>query len=197
MKTIAVVHQKGGVGKTTIAINIALYFARNGANVAMADADAQGSLTASADLLDGIRLVSLTDVLNQTVDADLVVIDTSPRNDITLNAILLAADLVLIPVKPGYLDVLALNDTRAIIQQLRSKVPRTAIVLNMVPPGKNAITRETIEMLQGFAMQVLNTRLHNRVAYGRSTLTNGVFGSDDKKAQTEIESLATELLELL
>jgi len=194
MKTIVVAQQKGGVGKTTLALNVALYFARNGANVAIADADAQGSLTASADLLEGLRLVSVQEVFNGKAEADLVVIDTSPRNDADLPKVLALADFVLVPVKPGYLDVLALKDTQAILQQ--AGIKKAGIVLNMVQ-HRNAVTREVQELLQGFSIPLMTTQIFQRVAYTRSTMTNGVFGSDDAKAQAEIENLADEILENL
>ena len=194
MKTIVVAQQKGGVGKTTLTLNIALYFAQSGASVAIADADAQGSLTASADLLEGIQLVNIKDVLAGQVEADLIVIDTSPRNDAELSKVLALADFVLIPVKPGYLDVLALKDTQAILSEVGSK--KAGIVLNMVQ-HRSALTREVQELLQNFSIPVLKTQIFQRVAYARSTMTNGVFGSDDLKAQAEIENLADEILESL
>jgi chromosome partitioning protein len=194
MKTIVVAQQKGGVGKTTLALNIALYFARNGANVAIADADAQGSLTASADMIEGLHLVSLSEVLEGKTSADLIVIDTSPRNDADLPKVLKLADFVLIPVKPGYLDVLALKDTQAILNS--AGIKKAGIVLNMVQ-HRNAVTREVQELLQSFTIPVMASQVFQRVAYTRSTMTNGVFGSEDVKAQAEIENLADEILESL
>ena len=194
MKTIVVAQQKGGVGKTTLTLNIALYFSQNGASVAIADADPQGSLTASADLLEGLQLVSIKEVLERKVAADLIIIDTSPRNDADLPKVLAIADFVLIPVKPGYLDVLALRDTQAILSNVGNK--KAGIVLNMVQ-HRNAITREVQELLQSFSIPLLKTQIFQRVAYARSTMTNGVFGSDDLKAQAEIENLADEILENL
>ena len=194
MKIIVVAQQKGGVGKTTLSVNLALYFARNGANVAIADADAQGSLTASADLLDGLQLVTIKDVFAKKANADLLIIDTSPRNDADLPKVLALADFVLIPVKPGYLDVLALKDTQAILQS--AGIKKAGIVLNMVQ-HRNALTREVQELLQSFSIPLLTTHIFQRVAYTRSTMTNGVFGSDDVKAQAEIENLADEILELI
>lgn len=194
MKTIVVAQQKGGVGKTTLSLNIALYFARSGANVAIADADAQGSLTATADLVEGLQLVKVGEVLAGLVSADLIVIDTSPRNDADLSKVLALADFVLIPVKPGYLDVLALKDTQSILEQVGVK--KSGIVLNMVQ-HRNALTREVQELLQSFSIPLLSTVIFQRVAYARSTMTNGVFGSDDVKAQAEIENLADEILESL
>lgn len=194
MKTIVIAQQKGGVGKTTLALNIALYFSRNGANVAIVDADAQGSLTASADMIDGLELMSLSDVLSKKASADLVVIDTSPRNDADLPNVLRLADFVLIPVKPGYLDVLALKDTQEILKN--AGVEKAGIVLNMVQ-HRNAVTREVKELLQSFTIPIMNTQVFQRVAYTRSTMTNGVFGSEDLKAQAEIEGLVDEILEKL
>lgn len=199
MKTITLVQQKGGVGKTTLALNIALHVAGQGASVAVADADPQGSIRATSDLFEGLQLVPIETVLKARVSADLLVIDTSPRNDAHLVKLLQLTDFALIPVKPGYFDVLALNDTLALIAQARTqRTLKVGIVLNMVK-HRNAVNRDIRKLLADSAhdIELLPTGIHDRVAYSRTTLTNGVMGSTDEKAKAELDQLVTEIFDRL
>ncbi|CAN5321850.1 ParA family partition ATPase [soil metagenome] len=190
MKTITILQQKGGVGKTTLTLNLALFFAKEGAKVAICDADSQGSLTDIADMLEGVDLVSVEQVLAGQVDAQVLLIDTSPRNDIELPKLLAMTDYALLPVRPGYLDALAMKATATILKA--SSVPKSGIVLNQVQ-HRNSVTRDVLDMLAKFEIPILMTRVGQRVSYTRSAMTNGVFGSDDEKAQQEISLLAMEI----
>ena len=199
MKIIAIVSQKGGVGKSTLALNLALYFATQGVDVAVSDADAQGSLTAAASFLTNLTFVKPADVWNKQVDnLDLIVVDTSPRNDIDLSKLLAVADYVLIPVRPGFFDVLAVKDTVALLAQARVERPnlKAGIVLTMVQ-HRTAVTRDVVAMLETFSVETLPIMIHNRVAYTRSAMTNGVLGSNDLKAYEEISGLATAIIDRL
>ncbi|RYC66335.1 ParA family protein [Spirosoma sordidisoli] len=191
MKIITVVQQKGGVGKTTIALNLAMFYRQKGASVALCDADSQGSLTAAADQLGSVGLISVADVLAGWVGADVLIIDTSPRNDAALSSLLARADYALLPIRPGYLDALAIRDTAAIVAS--SGVRSAGIVLNMVQ-HRNAVTRDILDVLTSFSIPLLITRIGQRVAYTRSILTGaGVFGTEDTKAQEEIAQLGMEI----
>lgn len=194
MKIITVLQQKGGVGKTTLALNIAAFFAQKGVAVAVCDADTQGSLTMAADVVSGLRLVSVPDVLAGRVPADikLLVIDTSPRNDVDLPKLLAITDYALMPVRPGYFDVMAMRDTVAILQGLDQPC-KAGIVLNQVQ-HRTAVTRDILELLGRFDIPVLMARVMQRVAYTRSPVTeNAVFGSEDEQAIQEISQLGMEI----
>ena len=199
MKIIAIVSQTGGVGKSTLTLNLALFLGTQGADVAVCDADAQGSLTAAADLLTGLRFVQPADVWSrQVADFDLVIVDTSPRNDADLAKLLAVADFVLIPVRPGFFDVLAVKDTIALLTQAQVKRPdlKAAIVLTMVQ-HRTAVTRDVQAMLEAFPVETLPVMVHHRVAYTRSAMTNGILGSNDLKAYEEITDLATAIIDRL
>lgn len=198
MKTITVAHQKGGVGKTTLALNLAHGFA-DSARVAVTDTDLQGSINSLGNLITGIDLVSPDDVLSGKLkDYDLLVIDTPPYLTNRLSDLFGISDYVLVPTKTGILDVMAIRATIALLGESMKKRPnlRAGIVLNMVMP-RTSLTAEVKEALQEYDLPVLPTMIHQRVSYARSPLTNGVFGSDDEKAIDEIQSLATDILNQL
>ena len=76
MKVITIAHQKGGVGKTTLAVNLAYCFAEN-TRVAIVDADLQGSVTDLKEFLSGVEVASLDSLISgQLVEFDLVIVDT-------------------------------------------------------------------------------------------------------------------------
>lgn len=198
MKTITVAHQKGGVGKTTLALNLAYCFA-DSACVAVTDTDLQGSINSLGDLVKGIDLVDPNDVIEGKVNNyDLLVIDTPPYLTNRLSDLFLISDFVLIPTKTGILDVMAIRATIALLDQSMKKRPslRAGIVLNMVMP-RTSLTVEVKEALQEYKLPLLPTMIHQRVSYVRSPITAGVFGSDDEKAKDEIQSLASDILNQL
>ena len=198
MKIITVAHQKGGVGKTTLALNLAFSFA-DSARVAVTDTDLQGSINSLGQLLTGIDLVAPDDVLAGTVTGyDLLVIDTPPYLTNRLPDLFALSDFVLVPTKPGILDTMAVRATVAMLQESIKKKPnlKAGIVLNMVMP-RTSLTNEVRDVLAEFAIPVLPTMIHQRVSYARSPLTNGVFESDDEKAKDEIQALATDILNQL
>jgi len=198
MKTITVAHQKGGVGKTTLALNLAYCFA-DSARVAVTDTDLQGSINSLGSLVTGIDLVNPDDVLaGKLKDYDLLVIDTPPYLTNRLPDLFALSDYVLVPTKTGILDVMAIRATIALLDQSMAKRPnlRAGIVLNMVMP-RTSLTAEVKEALQEYSIPILPTMIHQRVSYARSPLTAGVFGSDDEKAIDEIQSLATDILNQL
>lgn len=195
MKTITVAHQKGGVGKITLALNLAYCFA-DSAHVAVTDTDLQGSINSLGKLVTGIDLVSSDDVLTDKLkDYDLLVIDTPPYLTNRLPDLFAISDYVLVPTKTAILDIMAIRATIALLNQSMAKRPnlRAGIVLNMVMP-RTSLTAEVKEALQEYDIPLLSTMIHQRVSYARSPLTAGVFESDDEKAKDEIQSLATDIL---
>ncbi|UHG94957.1 ParA family protein [Spirosoma oryzicola] len=198
MKTITVAHQKGGVGKTTLALNLAYCFA-DSATVAVTDTDLQGSINSLGKLVTGIDLVSPEAVLAKSLtDYDLLVIDTPPYLTNRLQELFELSDYVLVPVKPGVLDAMAVRATIALLNESMKKRPglKAGIVLNMVMP-RTSLTTEVKEVLQEYDLPLLGTMIHQRVSFARSPLTAGVFESDDEKAKDEIQSLATDILNQL
>ncbi len=130
MAIIAVLNSKGGVGKTTTALNLAVGRALAGRDVLAVDGDRQGSLMAAlANREDGptVAVAHYPDgqILRQQVTLARrryqdIVIDAGGRDNTALRAAMLIADLVLIPFQPRSFDVWALDDMQALIAEGRA-----------------------------------------------------------------------------
>jgi len=199
MKIITVAHQKGGVGKTTLALNLAACFAQ-GLKVGVLDTDMQGSLSGIKDELEGITFVPFDGKLDQLAKQpfDLLVVDTPPYLTNQLPDLFAVSDFVLVPSKVGFFDVMAIKATIELLTQAEQKRPQLkyGVVLNMVKP-RTGLNKSVQEILSSYGAVLLTTTIADRVSYTRSALTSGVFGSDDEKAKEEITSLADEILTTL
>ncbi|MCK8496030.1 ParA family protein [Spirosoma sp. RP8] len=198
MKVITIAHQKGGVGKTTLSINLAFAFA-DSAKVAIVDADLQGSVSDLNEYLTGLDVVPLDSLLKGNLTGyDLVIVDTPPYLSNRLSELFALSDFVLVPTKAGILDAMAIRATIALLRQSMDLKPalKAGIVLNMVLP-RTSITEEVKEILSGYRIPVLSSAISQRVSYTRSPVTQGVFGLDDSRAKEEIISLAGEILDSL
>jgi chromosome partitioning protein len=199
MKIITVAHQKGGVGKTTLALNLAACF-KDDLRVGLLDTDVQGSLSGLMDMLEGIELIPFNNDLSglRGIDKDILIIDTPPYLTNQLPALFEASDFVLVPSKVGFLDVMAVRATIQMLKevQTRKKDLKAAIVLNMVKPRTN-MNDEIREILKDYDIPVLKTSISDRVSYARSPIMSGVFAGDDDKAKSEITALADEIFSFL
>ena len=197
-KIITIAHQKGGVGKSTLAINLALCF-QDHLSVALVDTDLQGSLYHIREDFQDLTIIGadkLRDI--QQLDYDLIIVDTPPYLSSRLPELFLNSDFILVPTKAGFFDVMAIRSTLALIKEAQQKVPhiKAGIVLNMVKP-RSGITREVAELLQTMQTPLLKTRVHDRVSIARSSMTEGIFNGADRKAKEEIMSLTEEVVECI
>lgn len=198
MLIISVVHQKGGVGKTTLALNLAFCLSEN-LKVGIADTDLQGSISEIEEFIQGIDLVPLEKVRNkEPLDYDVLVIDTPPYLTNKLHEIFLISDFVLIPTKAGYLDALAVKATIGLYKEAKKQKAtlKAGIVLNMVMHN-TSLNSEVKEILEDYDLPLLKSQISQRVSFARSPMTNGIFNSEDEKAKTEIVNLADEILNYL
>lgn len=179
--TIAVSSLKGGVGKSTLSLNLATCLHRVGHRALVVDTDPQGTCrmwaAKAAEMeSDGPPVVSIEgktlrrDLSRISKGFDVVVIDSPPRMGTEARAAMLAADLVLMPVIPGAADVWALQETIEVFneaKQFRDEL-RAVIVLNRA--DRTTLTKLALHALDGLDVSILESALRNRVAYGEATL---------------------------
>ena len=207
---IGIAALKGGVGKSTIAINLASHLHRHKHRVLVVDGDSQGTCRGWAAIAAGAErdtppVVSMgpemrRDIARVAGGFDVVVIDTPPRLGAEQRAAMLVSDLVLIPVTPGPADVWALQETLALLDEARDLRPelRTAIVLNRMSP-RTALASVTRGAIEESGVTALKSILGNRVAFGEAMATGQgvVTYAPNSIAAQEIEQVATEALALL
>ncbi|MEO6520567.1 MAG: ParA family protein [Mucilaginibacter sp.] len=195
-KIITIAHQKGGVGKSTLAINLALCF-QDQLSVALVDTDLQGSLYHIREDFPELAIIGVDRLQDiQQLAYDLIIIDTPPYLSSRLPELFLYSDFILVPTKAGFFDVMAIRSTLALIKEAQHKAPhiKAGIVLNMVKP-RSGITKDVSELLESIGTPLLKTRVHDRVSIARSSMTAGIFNSDDKRAKEEIMALTEEVVE--
>jgi len=205
---IAVAHQKGGVGKSTIAANLAAYFRTQGANSAIVDADIQGSITnlvetyGEDNVYGSIKLVPRHEYNDfsdlQKRQEDILFIDTPPYLSTDLDEIFLISDYVLVPTKISPLDMLAIEATIELLDNVKKQKPElvVGVVINLVNQSEGFL-QKIKDYLSSRGAVVQSTVIVKRTEFQRSFLAGSIFESTDKKAQKEIATLAEEIIATL
>jgi len=208
MYVIAVLNQKGGSGKTTIATHLARGLQLKGSNVVLIDSDIQGSARdwAATDQSNPVPTVAIYSPtierdLPKITNADYAIIDGSCRNHEVLASAIKAANLVLIPVQPSPYDVWGTSDFAELINARRTAtngIPLVAVIINRVITGSK-IGADANNALQNLNLPILQTKIAQRVVYPNATsLGKTVLDIEgDNKAIAEINSLVNEILQLI
>lgn len=206
---VAVAGQKGGAGKTTVAVNIAAEGIARGLRVLLVDADPQGSARTWAAVGEegGFPVPTLvagdasmhTTLPMRAKGFDLVVVDTPPRAGDVQRAAIIVANVTVIPCGPSGVDAWALATTADVLAEARAVKPklRAAVVITKQRP-RTLVGRNAREVCEGAGFQVLRTELTDRVAYieamnaGRGI---GVYAPRDPGAE-EVRAMFDELITL-
>ena len=206
---VTVGNTKGGVGKTTLAVNLAIAQALTGRDVWLIDGDRQGtaqtaiSIRAEAGHIPGIACASYPDgpilraqVQQQASKFDDIIIDAGGRDSTALRAALVLSDVLLVPFQPRSYDVWALNDIALLVDEARSVRDglRAFAVLNCADPGEhstdNADAAAAVADVPQF--EYLTTPLRRRKAFANAAgqgLSVLEIKPQDTKAADELKSL--------
>ncbi len=196
MKTIAIISQKGGAGKTTLSVHLATAASASGHNAAIVDLDPQGTAASWGDRrqADAPEVVSgqaaRLSVLIEAAQgngADLLILDTAPNADQTALRAAQLADVVLIPCRAATFDLEAIQATLTLAEL--AKKP-SFVVLNAIPP-RSGIGREAAEGLIARGAGVAPAMLSQRAAFAHGVIdgrTAQEFEPDGKAAE-EVEAL--------
>ena len=204
---VALLNQKGGVGKTTLALHLAGQWASQGRRVILIDADPQSSALDWSEqrAKEGFpRLFGVVGLARDTLhreapelarDADHVVIDGPPRVASLMRSALLAADLVLIPAQPSPFDGWASGEVLKLFTEARIFRPELVarFVLNRCP-SRTIIVRETAETLADHDPPALVAMIGQRVLPDAARTGRLVSDLDANcRAAREIAAMAAEI----
>ena len=196
MKTIAIISQKGGSGKTTLALHLAVAAAQAGRNTAVIDLDPQASAAKWSDRREAELPVVLSAHASRLghemkrvkdTGGELLFLDTAPHSDSAALQAAKASDLVLIPCRPAILDMEAITNTLDLVRTTNTPV---FVVMNAVA-AQGHEGREAAEAIAALDVAVCPVQLVNRVAFSRSLISGHTaqeFEPEGKAAQ-EVEQM--------
>ena len=195
MTTIAIVSQKGGAGKTTLAIHLAAAAERMGEVALIIDADPQATASqwaawreeAPPEVIDSAppRIAAKVEQA-KAAGATFIVIDTPPHADSTASKAMEAADLVLIPCRPSAFDLAAIRTTARLVQLLAKPA---WVVFTAGPAQAERIHAEAAELVASFGVPICPHRIADRAAFRHASAAGRTAFEiePDGKAAREIE----------
>ncbi len=195
MYVIAILSQKGGTGKTTLSLHLAVAAERAGHVAAVIDLDPQASAAGWKDSRPGetpvvvpipaTRLPQALD-LARGAGAEIVLLDTAPHSSDVALAAAEAADMVLIPCRAGILDLRAIGATARLAKMAGKPA---YVILNSMPPRATNIIADAIEAVRVHGLDVAPITIQQRVAYAHA-LTAGQTAAEYEPEGKAAEEMA-------
>lgn len=207
MTVIAVTNSKGGVGKSTLAVHLAVWLHEQGHRVILADCDTQHSssewINEACNEIETVRLKNPDEIIDELPqlarEVDFVIADGPGSNTETSRTLLLFADLAIFPCKASMLEVRALAKATKVLQQAHAVNPGrpdAVIVLSMVG-RKYRLTQDMVEAATALDLPLADTPMVLRQIYADAPGQGAVvwqLGARAREASKEVRRLFSELL---
>jgi chromosome partitioning protein len=214
MAILSISNLKGGVGKSTVAQNVAVCLAQQNIKVCIADTDMEQKTSvkwASLRMSDAVSVPVYginPDKVSQEILAlksnyEIVIVDGTPALTELTTRIIILSDLVVVPILPGGGDIWALEnflerykEARVTKESYGGRV-EVAVLVNRYNE-RTTLDKEVLNVILDFGIKVFDTKIANRVSYREATISGlGANELKDEKARLEIESLTKEISKLV
>ena len=204
-----ILNQKGGVGKTTLSVNLAAALAHQGYRVLLIDADPQGSSLDWAAARKDEPLFSVVGLPRATLHKEMaaighgydhIIIDGPPRVTDLARSAIMASDVIVIPVQPSPYDIWAAEEVIKLIDEAKifKENIKSCFVVNR-KIANTAIGRDVGEALAGYALPVLASSVTQRVLFAEAAAQGKAVFELDKNGQAaaEVDAVRAELMEFM
>ena len=192
-KIITLAHQKGGVGKSTLAFNLAHKF-KDHVKTAVVDIDPQGTIIQLSPMIEGYDVLNKPEDIKDLLEMnyDVIFVDTPPYLTNLLGDLIACSSLIIVPTKAGIADLMAIRSTIDMLKDNKAE-KKAMIVFNMVKPNTN-LTQEIKDMVTDYGIAISKTMISDLVAFTRSLVNNGLEKRSNQTAQNQLDELTKEVL---